>query len=98
MTHIALTFGHVHGMLNIRRHNHVVIYGLALFLLKLFFVHVLKRENSTSSPAANKQSRVTRWLSSFCKTHVIVRQLYPADKFVDCPAVGSITSVGQGGE
>lgn len=41
MTHAALILGYVHGVLNVRWNRHLVVYGLALFLLKLGFVHFL---------------------------------------------------------
>lgn len=40
-THAALSLGYVHGVLNVRWNRHLVVYGLALFLLKLGFVHFL---------------------------------------------------------
>lgn len=43
-THIALALGHVHGVLHVGRNDHLVVDGLALFLLKLCFVHFLQRE------------------------------------------------------
>lgn len=47
-------------------------------------------------PATQKQSRIMRWLRSFC--WIKVRRLYPADKLVDLLAVGSVTSLRQGSE
>lgn len=44
MTHIALILCYFHGMLNIRRHDHVVIHRLALFLFKLGLVLFLKKK------------------------------------------------------
>lgn len=41
MTHAALILGYVHGVLNVRWNRHLVVNGLALFLLKLGLVHFL---------------------------------------------------------
>lgn len=43
-TYVALALGHVHGVLNIRRNGHQVVYRLALFLFVFRFVHFLQRE------------------------------------------------------
>lgn len=40
-THAALILGYVHGVLDVGWDRHLVVYGLALFLLKLGFVHFL---------------------------------------------------------
>lgn len=46
-TYVALALGHVHGVLNIRRNGHQVVYRLALFLFVFRFVHFLQRENKS---------------------------------------------------
>lgn len=43
-TYVALALGHVHGVLNIRRNGHHVVYRLALFLFVFRFVHFLQRD------------------------------------------------------
>lgn len=45
--YVALALGHVHGVLNVGWNNHLVVYGLALFLLKLCFVQFLQWEVGT---------------------------------------------------
>lgn len=42
MTCVALILGHVHGVLDIRRNGHQVVYRLALFLLIFGLVHCLQ--------------------------------------------------------
>lgn len=42
--HVALALGHVHGVLDVGRNDHLVVDGLALFLLELCFVHFLQWE------------------------------------------------------
>lgn len=42
MTDVALILGHVHGVLDIRRDGHQVVYRLAPFLLIFGLVHFLQ--------------------------------------------------------
>lgn len=49
MTYVALTLGHVHGVLHIRRSGHQVVYRLALFLLVFGLVHFLQYENKKTT-------------------------------------------------
>lgn len=42
--YVALALGHVHGVLNIRRNRHQVVYRLPFFLFVFRFVHFLQRQ------------------------------------------------------
>lgn len=40
-THVALTLGHIDSVLNVWWNDHVIVFRLALLLLKLLFVQFL---------------------------------------------------------
>lgn len=42
MRYVALILGHVHGVLDVRRNGHQVVYRLAPFLFIFGLVHVLQ--------------------------------------------------------
>lgn len=56
MTYVALILGHVHGVLDIRRDGHQVVYGLAPFLLIFGLVHFLQYEKNKTKNNCNKCS------------------------------------------
>lgn len=89
MTHVALSLGHIDGVLNIRWNSHLVINGLALLLLKLGFVQFLQSATEMSRKAGCGRVMIRETL---------MRKLYPADELVDLPAVGGVTSLGQSSE
>lgn len=53
-TYVALALGHVHGVLNIRRNGHHVVYRLPLFLLVFRFVHFLQRKKKTKNKSEGR--------------------------------------------
>lgn len=55
MTYVALILGHVHGVLDIRRNGHQVVYGLALFLLIFGLVHFLQYEKNCNKCSRDKE-------------------------------------------
>lgn len=53
MTCVALILGHVHGVLDIRRNGHQVVYRLAPFLLIFGLVHCLQYEKKKKKTVIN---------------------------------------------
>lgn len=57
VTHAALALGHIHGVLNIRWNNHLVVFGLPLLLLKLLMVQFLLAREKGDGEVLNKTKK-----------------------------------------